>query len=231
MPAGVTRPGVFTSRRSAGAAGPGAFFAFQSTPERPGRGEHLGFPHLRARLGRRARQLHQRAPYQPLSYLGTAGGQRSLALALLEYLAHQCPGCASVGLLRDEGPSHPRPRRGRRVWPVFMRVPVQEGEVEEARLPQRPPGQFPPEGEEGLGEVHPRLAVLQHEGHVSLVAQLLLGEVTHRQRQASLVAVVPVHRAHRHAHGLRQPRGLHVVIAPPRQQPRRLAHGVRMHHL
>jgi len=214
-----------------GASRPGVFFARQGSPEGPRRGEHLGFPHPSAPLRRRARQLHQRSPHQPLPYLGAAGGQRSLALALLQHLAHQGPRRASIRLLRDKRPRHPRPGGWRRVRPVLVRVPVQEGEVEEARLPQRPPRQLPPEGEEGLGEVHPRLAVLQRKGHVPLVTQLLLGEVAHRQRQPPLAAVMPVHRAHRHAHGLGQPRGLHVVVAPLRQQPRRLAHGVGVHHL
>ena len=222
--------GVFACGGRTVAARPGVFFVREGSPESPGRSEHLGFTHL-CPLHRRARQLDQRPPHQSLAYLGTAGGQRPLSLALLQHLAHQGPRRASVRLLRNQGPRHPRPGGRRRVRPVLVRVPVQEGEVEEARLPQRPPRQFPPEGEEGLGEVHPRLAVPQQEGHLRPVTQLLLGEVAHRQRQSPLATVVSVQRAHRHAHGLCQPCGLHVVVPPPCQQPRRVTHGIGVHHL
>jgi len=100
----------------------------------------------------------------------------------------------------------------------------------EVRLRQRPPGQLPPEGEEGLGEVDARLVVLQQERHVRLIAELLLGEVAHRQRQSPLAAVVPVQRAHRDAQGLGQRGSLHILIAAPRQQSRRGAHGIGVHH-
>ncbi len=112
-----------------------------------------------------------------------------------------------------------------------MRMPVQEGEAEEVRMPQRPPDQFPPEGVEGPAEVHARLHMLHEEGDVGPVAEFPLGVVAHGQRQALLAAVVPVQRAHREAHGPRQLAGLHVVVAPPRQQRRRRVHGLGVHHL
>ncbi|MFP2911595.1 hypothetical protein ACLESD_42530, partial [Pyxidicoccus sp. 3LFB2] len=97
-------------------------FACQGTPERPGRGKHFGFANLLALL-RRTRQFQQRAPHQPFAPLDAAGGQRPLALARLQHLAHLGPRRTSIGLLRNEGPCHPRRGGGARVRPVLLRVP------------------------------------------------------------------------------------------------------------
>jgi hypothetical protein len=138
-------------------------------------------------------------------------------------------GC--VGREWPEGARHIRREGVARMRPGDVRVPVQEGEGEEAGLLQGRTDQLPPEGEEGLTEVPILPAVLTLEAAARADAQGILREVSHRQREAVLAAVAPVESAHRHAQRPGQLRGLHVLVPPTRQQPRRLAHGVDAHLL
>ncbi|MCP3139591.1 hypothetical protein LXT23_19925 [Pyxidicoccus sp. QH1ED-7-1] len=102
-------------------------------------------------------------------------------------------------------------------------VPVQEGEAEELRLAQRSLGQQVPEGEEALPETS-GAAIPELEFEARETAYLALGEVAHRQGEAALVAIVAVQGAHRHTGNPRQLLGPDILVAPPRQQPRRRHH-------
>ena len=115
--------------------------------------------------------------------------------------------------------------------PGGTRVPVQKSEGEEAGLLQRRTGQLPPEREEGLMEVHALPAELTLEATARPDTQGILGEVSHRQREAMLAAVATVEAAHRYAHRPSQIRGVHVVVPATRQHPRRLAHRIGAHLL
>ena len=215
--------------RSASTPGPGSLPTRQRAPEGISRGEDFRFAHLGTLPGR-AHQLQQRAPHQPLTHPRAAGPQHPLFLARLQHLPHQRPRGASVRLWLERARNH-RPARWGRVRPMSLRMPVQEGEAEEVPLVQRPHAQFPPEGVEGVEVVQARPHMRHEERDVRLVAELLLGEVPHRQGQAQLAAIAAVQRTHRHTQGPGQLAGLHVVIAAPRQESRCLAHGARMHHL
>jgi hypothetical protein len=228
--------------RTAATPWPLLFTHGQGPPERLLGGEDVLLGH-RLSLGVRARQLRQHAPHQRLAHPGRTRRQRPLALACRQHAPNQLTRPSAAGH-RHQLPRNPVSRtasvhlRRQRLrlfpllsWRVLVRVPVQEGEAEERRLPQREARQLPPEGMEGppvvrlSPQVGPAVRLPRHP------AQKLLGEAAHLAGEALLVAVVPVQRAHRDARHPRQLLGPHVVVAAPGQKPRRVAHGVGPHLL
>jgi hypothetical protein len=202
----------------------------QCAPECPGCGQHLLPAHLRA-PPRRTRQLQQRAPYQPFAQEGRSRHQRALLLPRLQHLAHVGAGGAPRRLGSKEGARAVRHGRHRRVRPVLVRMPVQEGEAKEVRLRQRVAHQSLPEGEESRSEGSTGLAMVPAEGDIGFEGEVALGVLAHCQGQPQLAAVMTVEAAHRHAHGLGQFARLHILKAPLRQRPGRLAHAVGMNLL
>jgi hypothetical protein len=203
-------PGVLR-RRAAAATRPCAFTRRQGLEEHLACREHVLVRHLGA-LRHGASQLPQRAPDETLAHLRRALCQCSLLLAIGKDFADQRSCLASSRLVSK-----------------VLRVPVHEGEAEHPRLRSHRLRQCPPEDAEGGAEALRSLAVRPQVFHLGVQAQLLLGEAAHLQGEVPLVAVLPVHRAHRDARGLRQLPGLHLLVAPPRQHVRRVPHGGAVH--
>jgi len=191
---------------------PGALTRLQGPQQRLARGVDALVRHLLGALRHRARQLSQRAPDEQLAHLRRPRHQRSLLLALGEHLAYQGP-CHAASCLVAQ----------------VLRVPVHEGEAEQARLGTHHPRQRAPEDEEGSAEALFLLAVRLPVLELGVHAQLLLGEAAHLQGEVALVAVLPVHRPHRDVGGPGQLPGLHLLVAAPGHHLRRVPHGVAVH--